>query len=540
MHLILGIDVIPHSKAECENEMNIVYQWNLTNTPLLGQYFKIMSEKTKRQLLRVAFIVCSLTMLSPLNVGAQNWFFPFADVDGDGRVTIADVVVVADCILNGGSTGVVTNPNTGYLSAKEYGAVGDGVTDDTDALERLFEDAFQQKKAAYFDPGTYLIRRSLTLKTGMEIYGKDATITKAKAVVTSLATAATKGQTSIEVVNASRYSPGDQICIVYPDQANQCTYGIIDSIQQNVIYFTNIISDVQPGFPGCIRDYSSGVKVTTSFALLRSWSTRFDCDGVYIHDLTLDGNRITSEPKSWANSCIHIDAYYPGGYTGSTTGIEYRHPQRNFVARNLTIRNSSHDGISDQGEGGMVATGCFIENCAMHGIHMGTKYFNALISGNKLIGNGSIGAGIFFCQEVTDVVIDNNEITSFNHGCSDEEFGTCAKFVIIRNNRFNNITSYVFDFLKAIYSTHGSGLQICNNKIEGLKSQMFSADYIDNMMFTGNEVTSVTQVPSKLISITQSLNIVITGNTLPADVNITTPVVSTSTSNLINTSNSWN
>ena len=508
---------------------------------MILKMFISMFKKRLRRLPLLTIVTCLLFQLvHPFRADAQNQFFPFADVDGDGKVSIADVIIVADCILDGGGAGAVANPNTGYLSAKEYGAVGDGVTDDTDALERLFEDAFQQKKAAFFDPGIYLIRRSLTLKTGMEIYGQDATITKAKAVVTSLAAAATKGQTSIEVVDASRYLPGDQICIIYPDQANQCTYGIIDSIQSNIIYFTNIISDVQPGFPGCIRDYSSGAKVTTSFALLRSWSTRFDCDGVYIHDLTLDGNRTTSEPKSWANSCVHIDAYYPGGYTGSTTGIEYRHPQRNLVAKNLTIRNSSHDGISDQGEGGMVVTGCVIENCAVHGVHMGTKYFNALVFNNKLTGNGSVGAGVFFCQEVTDVVVDNNEITSFNHGCSDEEFGTCAKFVIIRNNRFNNITSYEFDFLKAINSTHGSGLQIYNNKIEGLKSMLFAGDYIDNMMFTGNEVTSVSKAPSKLISITQSLNVVIAGNTLPADVTITTPVVSTSTSNLIDTANSWN
>ena len=500
----------------------------------------IMCEMIKRRLSRVASVVGLLFLLSvPFRTDAQETYYSFADVDGDGSVSIADLIVVIDCILDGGNTGAV-NPNTGYLSAREYGAVGDGVTDDTDALERLFEDAFELKKAAFFEPGTYLIRRSLTLRTGMEIYGNEATITKAKAVTTSLSVAAPVGQKFIDVVNAGSFSAGDQICITYPDQANQCTYGIIDSIAQNRIYFTNIISDVQPDFPGCVRSHTAGTKVSTSFALLRSWSPRFDCDGVYIHDLTLDGNRASSEPKSWANSCIHLDAYYPGGYSNSTTGIPYKHPQRNMVLRNLVIRNSSHDAISDQGESGLIVTDCDISNSAMHGVHLGTRYFNALISNNKMTGNGTIGAGVFLCQDVTDVVVDNNEITSFNHGCSDEEFANCGKFVIIRNNRFKNITGYVFDFLKATSSSRGGGLQIYDNKIEDLNTVMFSGDYLDNLIVSNNVVESVAKVPSKLINAVQSKNVIITGNTLPAEVTIETPVVSTSTINLIDASNSWN
>ena len=186
----------------------------------------------------------------PCRTVAQTPFYSFADVDRDGTISISDLTLVIDCILDDSHPdGVVSNPNTGYLSAKEYGAVGDGVTDDTDALERLFADAFQQKRAAFFDPGTYLIRRSLTLRTGMEIYGRDATITKAKAVVSSLTATAAKGQTYIDVKNAVNFKVGDQFFICHESQANLCTYGIIDSIAQNRIYFTNIFSDVQPNFP---------------------------------------------------------------------------------------------------------------------------------------------------------------------------------------------------------------------------------------------------------------------------------------------------
>ena len=102
------------------------------------------------------------------------------------------------------------------------------------------------------------------------------------------------------------------------------------------------------------------------------------------------------------------------------------------------------------------------------------------------------------------------------------------------------MTGYVFDFLKATNSNRGGSLQIYDNRIEGLKSVMFSGNYLDNLMVSNNVVESVTKVPSKLINAIQSKNVIITGNTLPADVTFETPVVSTNTSNLIDASNSWN
>ena len=98
-----------------------------------------------------------LLLISPFNADASGLF---VDVNGDGEVNIADINAVIDYILKGESASPI-DLDKNYLSAKEFGAVGDGVTDDTDALERLFEAAFMLKKSVFFDPGTYLIRRSL-------------------------------------------------------------------------------------------------------------------------------------------------------------------------------------------------------------------------------------------------------------------------------------------------------------------------------------------------------------------------------------------
>ena len=486
--------------------------------------------------IKVSSLAVFLTMaLMPANAYSQVWY---GDVNGDGQVNIEDVTSLIDGLLSG-ETGSTFHPLASQLSARDYGAVGDGVTDDTDALERLFADAFMYKKKVFLDPGTYIIRRSLTLRSGMEIYGDNATIKKKKSISTTLSAAAVKGQTYIDVANASGFVVGDQFFICNSQGANYCTYGIITEVDGNRIYFTNIISDGQSDIQGCVMNYSSGLHVAKSFALLRSWTARFECDGVYIHDLTLDGNRSSTEPKSWANSCIHIDAYYPGGYTGNSTGIEYRKVQRNLIARNLVIKNSPHDAISDQGEGGLIVADCVIENSAMHGVHVGTVYFNGLVTNNVMTGNGNSGAGVFFCQDVVNMIVDGNKITSFNHGCSDEEFGTAGKYTIIRNNEFSNIKSYVFDFLKATKTKRGGGLQISDNTISGLKAPLFSGGYLDDVIVSNNQVTSVTTVPTNLIKVKESNNVVIVGNTLPSGTEVSTPVDSSNTTNLISASNSW-
>ena len=491
---------------------------------------------TKRNLTGFAFIVCFIAMsLLPAQSMAQGWY---GDVNGDGRVSIEDVTSLIDGILKGNTSSPFV-PDRDYLSAKDFGAMGDGQTDDTDALERLFETAFNAKKAVFFDPGTYVIRRSLLLRSGMEIYGENATLKKKTAITTTLSEAVVKGQTYLDLKSASGFKVGDQFVIASNSGANFCTYGIITAIEGNRIHFNNILSDVQTDFPGCIMDYAAGLSVSNSFALLRSWSTRYDCDGVYIHDMTLDGNRIYSEPRVWACSCIHLDAYNGEGYTGNT-GIEYRHVQRNLIARNLTIKNSPCDAISDQGAGGLIVSDCEMVNNAMHGVHVGTIFTNGVISNNTMTGNGINGSGVFFCQSVTNVIVANNIITKFYHGCSDEEFGTCGKYILIRNNTFNNISSYVFDFLKANAGTRGGGLQMCNNIVTELKAPLFSGQYLDDVILTNNEVKSVSTAPSRFVSITNSKNAVVAGNTVPADVNVSTPVVSTNTTNLLDVSNTWN
>ena len=495
-------------------------------------------------MLKTHFIktIASLLMflLLPLRADAQVLYF---DVNGDGEVNIADINAIIDYIIRGGEAGEFPGTD-GFLSAADYGAVGDGVADDTPALESLFADAYEKKLAVYIPAGVYLIRRPLTIKSGMEIYGDGAnSIIKKKAAVWSqLAEAAEECATTLHLKDVSGFSLGDHFFITKTTSATNpafvsardCSYGEITEIDytNNSITFVSAFEGVKTG---TVKTHAKNCYVSTSFPILRSWSCFDDCIGVYIHDICLDGNRQDGEPMEWTNACIHFDPFS----TIPRNGITYDHHTYNHTLERCKLINASFDGISDQGEGGLYVSDCIIENCAMHGIHMGTTFTNAVITNNKMTGNRERGAGVFCCQSVTNVIVDNNQIKEFNHGCSDEEYGSAGKFLIIRNNVFRNITSSVFDFMKANNLAHGGGLQITNNYIDGLKALMFEGNYIDDVIISNNVVRSVANTPSNVIRLANSSNIMIVGNKLPASVSVSEPVIATETENLMQNSNTW-
>lgn len=520
----------------------------------------------KNCLFSLTVLVCMMMAVMPSASAQTGIILP--DVNVDGNANVGDVTGLIDYLLNSNGSATWSNQR---LSAYDFGAVGDGVTDDTNALEALFAKAAELHMAVYIPTGTYMIRRPLTIKSGMEIYGdgnNSSIIKKFPAAWHKLTDAISTGvynndefhTITLKVDGISGYHVGDHCFISYSNnpfqpqytKARYCSYGEIYEINETPIiedgvekYEVKFKSAFDSEKHGVVYSHPVGAVLSTSFPILRSWAFKDECINVFIHDICLDGNRqtngpvynnVTYEPMEWANGCIHFDAYG----TSKVNGISYNNHSYNHVLLRCKFVNSSYDGISDQGEGGLYVKDCVIENSAMHGVHMGTVFNGGMITGNTMTGNTVRGAGVFFCQDVTNVIIEGNTISSFHHGCSDEEYSTVGKFNIIRNNTFNNITNYVFDFMKSGSSRHGGGLLITDNTITGLKYTMFSGNYLEDVIISKNQIETVTVAPSTLITSNYSNGLIIVGNTLPSGASISKPVTANNTTNLVNASNSWN
>ncbi len=102
----------------------------------------------------------TVTFLTGLNVGDV--------VDFTTAVSLSSGVTSADLVTyNEGGTGAITRTVQAKLqesvSIKDFGAVGDGVTDDTDAIQNTFNYAIPNNIQIVIPSGTYLINGSITI-----------------------------------------------------------------------------------------------------------------------------------------------------------------------------------------------------------------------------------------------------------------------------------------------------------------------------------------------------------------------------------------
>lgn len=416
------------------------------------------------------------------------------------------------------------------LSVTDYGAKGDGTTDDTEALESAFADAYAKHLPLFFPSGTYLIRRSLTLHSGMIVHGSNATIKKKAAVTTTLTAQLTAGSSTMSVASSAGFAVGDQITIsAYANTsmaARYCSVGYITAISGNTITFQSAYNNIKSG---AIKNHASGCYVTNSFAIIRSWGMKYECIGACVHSLTLDGNRQNGEFSDWMNGCIHIDAT-----SGTVEGIPYTYEAHDNTFRDLVIKNSPCDGVSDQSSGGGTIENCVISNCYNHGVHFGTSYKGATVLNND-ISDCTNGAGVFWCQNVEDITVESNRITNCNKGCSDYEYGTSGQSSIIVGNVFDSIISYVFDFSLQT-ANFGGKIVISDNVIVNVNSRVVNIPYKNNIVFTGNIISDFVTVPTNLINITSCGTVIFALNIASGAGTIFTGTAT----KLINVNNSWN
>lgn len=199
-------------------------------------------------------------------------------------------------------------------SVDDYGAVGDGVADDTQSIADTIT-AAGTFGTVYFTPSkTYLVNGSLSPLEGQTFIGYGATLKRANTENTTLANTASGGATSITVADASIFAIGDRFIITdstsplggvgyLETSMNANQTHTISNIVGNVLTFSPSIS-IPSNLTG-LGLFAVGQKVVRVFNII-SGGTSSSEKGIGVYGITFDGNRANNQlTYAWSpNRCI--------------------------------------------------------------------------------------------------------------------------------------------------------------------------------------------------------------------------------------------
>lgn len=253
----------------------------------------------------------------------------------------------------------IENHTSSYINVKEFGVKGDGVTDDTQAIQRCFVYAYRNKKSIDIPNGTYMISKPIIiygssneLLGGLRVRGEstELTIFKATSNFTSynLGNVNTDAKAMFILVNENYLSASDELIasdasnmkhdilledfkilggnnIDYGIWTNNCAYSTFKRLRIrncSIAGLTNSGSDVRTNF---YLNTIEKVRIDgcpTSFALGRGINTSCKFDSCYSVGASECGYRIGGIYMSMINNCIDGctgTCYDLSGYRGSVT-----------------------------------------------------------------------------------------------------------------------------------------------------------------------------------------------------------------------------
>ncbi len=312
-------------------------------------------------------------------------------------------------VITGGGGG-----NKRSVKPEDFGAVGDGTTDDTLALLRTV----QSNQDIVFTSGkTYIVSGRITLKPGQKLTGNHATLKKAPQpvsittstpITTGVTTQITTDQTPVgyAVGNSLVFSQGAQAQL--DNQKNLSTsMSKIASIQGNVITLDSPIN----------QTFSGTTDIHVSFASVEMK------DGCSVVDLIFEGN---SANWTWARwECTHeIDI------TGNQC-----------IVQNCRIQNAPGEAVVLQGVGNVVRD-TQMANLNGNGVHFsGSSHAvidNVTVNGaNAVIAVGHQQGCIIASNSVDDTYISNCSLTGGLTGIGGFDSPGNSNNTFINNSIYN-------------------------------------------------------------------------------------------------------
>lgn len=306
-------------------------------------------------------------------------------------------------------TPTVTPPSGDVLNVKDYGAKGDGLSNDYAALGKAFAAAATTGTTVYLPAGTYLVNSRLTVPANVSITGDGSgswldgpvsvggNSTWSNLRIGAVGHAVYLGGVSGVTFNGVRFTGGGG--------AYEASYPIYDCHVFTVRASSNV------SFTNCTFDGNPGVENSAH-------SLHFDVGFVYAgsHDISFSGCAFGASPRFGVEMW---DDSNPGGYNISYSGCTFAHTS------DATLDFSSYYGDD-----------CSVTNCTFAGEgDAGTQWPDTItveggqttvtVSGNtfargrgpavNILQSASLGrggTGCFITGNVIDCTVDNGTTSS--------------------------------------------------------------------------------------------------------------------------------
>jgi parallel beta-helix repeat protein len=438
-----------------------------------------------------------------------------------------------------------------FILVTDYGAAGDGSTDDTVTIQAALDTGKDVYFPAVDDPDTeyYKITAALILQEGQKIFGEGA-----KSIIRQVTTGTpwpnvieASGKDNITVNNlhlfcgglTSQHNDGCGIYLFDCDNANieNCIFenmrghGILGDEVENCVIQNNIFinstteDEMTNGLTGSdirLQDESHGNLITGNTCM----SGNSNGIRIYARDTeTCSGNRITGNRVINARG-QGITLYRTDLLGGSVVGTIIA----DNIINNVTgmIKNSGGDGYD-------FGAGIYIQ---------GAEY--TTITGNRISNthsgsppggfSGNLAYAAIACVNYGNIIVSNNSINTDDHfhgimlndgnqyGLADgrsivsnnsiEEMGLSGIYVRFKSNvslTGNSIFNTTENGILVINSalTPGENYVIANNIIRGTTLDGINVDYVNNLSCTGNTLEEITASSTEFDHV---INAVMTGN----------------------------
>jgi hypothetical protein len=341
-----------------------------------------------------------------------------------------------------------------------YGAVGDGITDDSTAINAAIA-ASTQDDILVFSPGkTYIAAQPLNFTNTRILWGYGATLKRGAAIQTTITAPVAANAISIPVANASIFQIGDEVLITDATQPNG---GIAQSESSlngtNRQVITNIVGNTLTVSPSVQRagggSFPSGSKIFKCFNMI---SIPFTSQPFYIYGLTIDGNKDNNQSNySWLINAS-VSRIPPNSYIKDVKFInasnENSFTDGNVIFENCIVRDSNtgitHVSKSGDLDGAIIVRGCLFDNVCIQG---------------KTITNHS-EAIVTFSNSCTNVLFDGNSVLNFNQGYVLGTMAGLSNNVQISNCPIIKGGARIFDYNETDNDRVVEGIKIFNNYFE--------------------------------------------------------------------------